>query len=200
MIIVGGFFFTLLSTAYSVVAVRSLQGSLITEFPTVSENGGNSAAKPFSDEMAKTLAIVATVSGLVAVAPIQAISKSPLITPLTNISFLSGTLAAFVWGARLPQSVTKIFHPLVTSAIAALIQAKVMGLLVGKSLPDMVNIYRSTSFAWNKVGAGDLLLFALGPAVFSLAIAMYSRKDLMAENLLVILTGTIVAGAGGLFR
>jgi len=35
--------------------------------------------------------------------------------------------------------------------------------------------------------------------VCSLSIAMYSRKDLMKENLLVVLVATLVSSAGGLF-
>eukprot|EP00814_Leptocylindrus_danicus_P022343 CAMPEP_0116008760 /NCGR_PEP_ID=MMETSP0321-20121206/3042_1 /TAXON_ID=163516 /ORGANISM="Leptocylindrus danicus var. danicus, Strain B650" /LENGTH=193 /DNA_ID=CAMNT_0003477619 /DNA_START=439 /DNA_END=1016 /DNA_ORIENTATION=- len=63
----------------------------------------------------------------------------------------------------------------------------------------MLKVFKSGSFAFKTVGAGDLLLFALGPTVFSLALAMYSRKTLMADNLAVVLTGALVSSFGGLF-
>lgn len=201
-IICGGFLFTLLSTAYSVMFVRSVQGTLVSERPastTSASLAGAPASKPFSEELKNSLVTLALVSGCLALAPISAIQESGFVTPLTNVSYLSGTLAGFVWGARLPASVTKMVHPLVTSAIVALIQAQVMGIVSGRDLKTMVKIYKSGSFAWNAVGAGDLLLYALGPAVFSLAIAMYSRKNLMAENLAVVLTGALVSSAGGIF-
>jgi len=202
VIIVAGFVLSLLSTAYSVVLVRSIQGTLVSErvaTDSSSNVASTTAAKPFSDELVKKLTTSAIVSACLAVAPISAIEESGLVTTFTTISHLTGTLAGYVWGARLPPSFTKMVHPLVTSSVVALIQAQIMGMLSGKDLKSMVLMYKSSSFAWNAVGAGDLLLYALGPAVFSLAIAMYSRKNLMAENLAAVLTAGVVSSVVGIF-
>ena len=48
-------------------------------------------------------------------------------------------------------------------------------------------------------GAGDVLLFLLGPAVVSLAISMYDRRKLMKDNLKEVITGVGVSSVGGLF-
>jgi putative effector of murein hydrolase len=49
------------------------------------------------------------------------------------------------------------------------------------------------------LGAGDVLLFLLGPAVVSLAISMYERRLLMRQNLAEVGTALAVSTTGGLF-
>jgi putative effector of murein hydrolase len=48
-------------------------------------------------------------------------------------------------------------------------------------------------------GAGDWLLFLLGPAVVSLAVSMYDRRKLMRENIPEVGTSIGVSTFGGLF-
>ena len=49
------------------------------------------------------------------------------------------------------------------------------------------------------LGAGDLLLFMLGPAVVALACQMYDRKQLMRDNIVEVGTAVGVSSIGGLF-
>lgn len=177
-----------------------MQGSLVTTFPAAEKGGvGSIPAKPFSEDLLKKLVALSAIFGALAVAPVKALSESSLNNPFTTASFMCGALAAFVYGSRLPKSFTKIVHPLVTSSFFALVQAKLLALLKGQSLETMLKVFKSGSFAFQTVGAGDLLLFALGPTVISLSLAMYSRKTLMADNLAVVLTGALVSSVGGLF-
>ncbi len=48
------------------------------------------------------------------------------------------------------------------------------------------------------VGAGDILLYMLGPAVIALACQMYNKKQLMKENLKEVSVGITVSSIGGL--
>mmetsp|Transcript_21067 Transcript_21067/g.43542 ORF Transcript_21067/g.43542 Transcript_21067/m.43542 type:complete len:183 (-) Transcript_21067:310-858(-) len=48
-------------------------------------------------------------------------------------------------------------------------------------------------------GAGDALLFCLGPAVVALACQMYGRKKLMRENIPEVGVSTLVSALGGLY-
>lgn len=50
-----------------------------------------------------------------------------------------------------------------------------------------------------KAGAGDILLYLLGPSVVSFAMSMYSRKGLLKDNLLVVIAAMLVSSVGGLF-
>ena len=60
--------------------------------------------------------------------------------------------------------------------------------------------YRTGSFSFTKVsGAGDVLLFLLGPAVVSLAMSMYDKRKLMKDNFAQVVTGIAVSSLGGLF-
>ena len=48
-------------------------------------------------------------------------------------------------------------------------------------------------------GAGDVLLFLLGPAVIALSMSMYGRKKLMKENISTVGASTLVSSFGGLY-
>lgn len=63
----------------------------------------------------------------------------------------------------------------------------------------MLQSYKVGSFCPVHLGAGDVLLFMLGPAVVALACQMYGRKKLMADNLAEVGTAVGVSSIGGLF-
>jgi len=64
---------------------------------------------------------------------------------------------------------------------------------------NVLQSYRVGSLHWSDGGAGDHLLNLLGPSVVSFAIAVYSRKKLLSENLLVVISAMLISSAGGLF-
>jgi putative effector of murein hydrolase len=109
------------------------------------------------------------------------------------------TFAAYVWGARLPTGFVKVIHPLVTSSILVLGLMQALARINGQDFLDVVRSYKVGSLYPMKAGAGDILLYLLGPSVVSFAISMYSRRDLLKSNLLVVLTAMFVSSAGGLF-
>jgi len=91
VIIVAGFVLSLLSTAYSVVLVRSIQGTLVSErvaTDSSSNVASTTAAKPFSDELVKKLTTSAIVSACLAVAPFQR-SRSLAWSPLSPLFLTS---------------------------------------------------------------------------------------------------------------
>lgn len=64
----------------------------------------------------------------------------------------------------------------------------------------MLKSYKVGSlFPFLNTGAGDILLFLLGPAVVSLAISMYDRRKLMKDNWREVLTGVGISSLGGIF-
>lgn len=109
------------------------------------------------------------------------------------------SFASYVWGARLPLGFTKVVHPLVTSTSLVLVAAGLTGKLTGSNLKDVLRTYKAGTLDPLKLGAGDILMYLLGPSVVSFANAMYSRKTILRENLLVVLTSMLVSSAGGLF-
>lgn len=120
-------------------------------------------------------------------------------TPLRTVFMFFGTVFTYVFGARLPSGFTKIVHPLVTSTTGTLLLTKLDAAVTGSSFNDVLKTYRAGSLSPMKTGAGDLLLFLLGPAVGCLSVAMYSRKKIMAENLAVVVAATLCSSLGGLF-
>ena len=85
------------------------------------------------------------------------------------------------------------------SVIGSLLLTQLDSLMTGYSFEDVLKTYRTGSLLPTKTGAGDLLLFLLGPAVGSISVAMYSRKKIMAENLAVVIAAMLCSSIGGLF-
>ena len=242
LVVVGGFLFTLVSTAYSVVAVRKLvestekQGqdkinssssssssSNKLESDIMKKMRGDSKAttagkesltrtkqqltsapaqplpKAFSDELFHSLLAITLFTGVGSVATSILRVGSVLPKRISALFLLSSTLTSFVFGARLPKKLTKIVHPLVTCTALTWTAASALAIVRGKSFRSILRSYRTGSLSPLTTGAGDILLFLLGPAVVSLAISMYSRRKLMADNLPAVATGVGVSTFGGIF-
>lgn len=225
-VIVLGFFFTLFSTAFSVLGVRKMNGSdrdidsSGNGIDNSNENDNDSthdeddanpsdlkeiiqsktSSKPFSDRTFNGLSVSAIAS---AIASILAINYTQLpavvTTPLRAITMLFITLSTFTFGARLPKSFSKKVHPLITCTALTWTSMSFFAKLTRTSFRDLLTSYKVSSMCPIHLGAGDVLLFMLGPAVVALACQMYDRKKLMKENILEVGTAVGVSSVGGLF-
>lgn len=203
-IIVVGFGFTMASTAYLVLGMRSAQGLIeekveepVSKKKTVATAAPSAPAKPFTDETYNFLLQGTVLTGAISMAATRkGISYA---TPLRTVFMFFGTVLTYVFGARLPAGFTKIVHPLVTSTAGTLLLTRLDALVTGSSFEDVLKTYKAGSLSPSKTGAGDLLLFLLGPAVGCLAVPMYSRKKIMADNLLVVIAAMLCSSVGGLF-
>lgn len=202
-VVVGGFFFTLLTTAFSVTAVRKLKGSGKTDTSAAvaaSDLVGAvadsiPAKKVFSDEWFNFLCLSTAVTG------VRAVSAVTNKGPWTSLFLLSATLNSFVFGARLPAKFKQLVHPLVTCTSLTWTAMAALCALTHRSFRGMLKSYTagSSGLHHHGLGAGDVLLFLLGPAVVSLAISMYEKRKLMRENLAELGTAIAVSTAGGLY-
>lgn len=215
LVIVGGFNFTLLTTSGSVLAIRKIlppkdalpaPATLLEEFTekdesvnAVTTQDTNPPPKPFSKELVTRLRVLIVFSGVAAVVASRSSALAPLDASLTTAFLLFATLHSFVFGARLPKKFTKIVHPLVTCMCVTWLSAKLLGLVNGYSFAAMLRKYKTGKLTPTGAGAGDLLLFLLGPAVVSLACQMYDRRKLMKDNLAEVATAVGVSSLGGLF-
>lgn len=212
LVVVLGFGFTMTSTTYLVLGMRTAQGLVeekAEEQPQLAKKNGRNAAataeaapsspppKPFTEETLKFLLAGTVLTGAISVAANR--QGSAHSTPLRTLFMFLGTVLTYVFGARLPAGFTKIVHPLVTSTAGTLLLTRLDALLTGSSFEDVLRTYRAGSLSPSKTGAGDLLLFLLGPAVGCLAVPMYSRKRIMAENLPVVVAAMLCSSVGGLF-
>ena len=207
-VIGGGFLFTLFTTAGSVLAVRKLMGGS-GDNDDDDDRGGDvdipaptpataPAPKAFADSTANGLTALAATSG--ALATIATRSGSAWGNPLQSAYLLFTTLATFVFGARLPKSFTKVVHPLVTCTSLTWLGVHLMTRLVGggATFLSLLKGYKAGTLAPMAAGAGDVLLFLLGPAVVALACQMYDRRQLMRENIAEVGTAAGVSAFGGL--
>lgn len=203
-----GFIYSLFTVAYSVLFLRKAEGKVATETPikkkALSQKKGPAPAAPkaYSDATMALLAKTTIVSGIasVLVHTVLGMGSESFATPLQTFFFFSATCATYVWGARLPAGFTKTVHPLLTST------ALTWGLLywygIATDMGDftaMVKSYKTGSLAVDTAGAGDVLLFLLGPSVVSFAVSMYSRKHLLKENFLIVVASMLVSSLGALF-
>eukprot|EP00559_Dactyliosolen_fragilissimus_P002854 CAMPEP_0184859528 /NCGR_PEP_ID=MMETSP0580-20130426/4494_1 /TAXON_ID=1118495 /ORGANISM="Dactyliosolen fragilissimus" /LENGTH=540 /DNA_ID=CAMNT_0027356181 /DNA_START=98 /DNA_END=1720 /DNA_ORIENTATION=- len=201
--VVIGFYYTASTTSYAVLALRKMQGASNT--PAVIAPPSNkkgpitpvSPPKPFSKELLNDLIKAFVLSGAISLG--ATMTNNQYASPIRAIFMTITTFTGYVWGARLPSSFTKVVHPLVTSTFVTLITTFLVGMLIGTPFKEVLATYKSGSLSPMTIGAGDFLLYLLGPSVVSFAIAMYSRKTVMAQNLLVVITSVLVPTVGGLF-
>lgn len=200
--IVFGFIFTMSTTSYLVLAMRTAQGLVAPKIETVVSKAAVATpvaapAKPFTEETYNFLLQGTVLTGAISMAATR--QNYVYATPLRTLFMFLGTVFTYVFGARLPSSFTKVVHPLVTSTTGTLLLTRLDSLITGSSFEDVLKTYRTGSLSPMKTGAGDLLLFLLGPAVGCLSVAMYSRKKIMAENLAVVVVAMLCSAFGGLF-
>lgn len=198
-----GFCFTLLSTAYSVLGVRYLQGKLGKS--AVGTSAINAAVtnkkrvKPFSQRKCNNLLFGSAFFGTLSILLTKAgLTSHILYTPVMTSFMICSTLGAFLFGGNLPPKITSIIHPIGTATSFTWLVTALFGYLTGSSFASVLQNYRIGSSNLVHAGAGDLLLYMLGPGVCSLSISMYSRKKLMKENLLAVLVGMLVSSTGGI--
>ena len=77
--------------------------------------------------------------------------------------------------------------------------SKLLAVATGTTLLDVLSTYKAGTLSPLLAGAGDILLFLLGPAVVALACQMYGRKKLMRENIPEVGVSTLVSSFGGLY-
>ena len=212
-VIIAGFYFTLLTTAWSVMGIKNigkntstriLDAEIITkDVTTATTTITAKAPKKFSDTTYETLLKCTGISFALATLFSRVLGVEALLsTSFQSFAMIFTTLTSFVFGARLPAKVTKIVHPLVICTSVTWLGAKCMSLLMGGSTTfvSMLQSYKTGSLSpFYSTGAGDILLFMLGPAVVSLACQMYNRKTLMRENWKEVATAVVGSSIGGLF-
>lgn len=201
-VVVIGFAYSLFTTAYAVLGLRSLQGAIVTPEEAPTEDAAPAApatapAKPYSQETLDLLIKGTVLSGAISIAATRA--GHDLKTPLQTLFMTLVTVASYVWGARLPAAFNKVVHPLITCTVLILIASRLTGMATGASFEDVLGSYRSGTLDPMTTGTGDLLLYMLGPTVASFSVSMYTRRTLMAQNLFIILASTLVSSVGGLF-
>ncbi|KAG7343897.1 LrgB family protein [Nitzschia inconspicua] len=203
-----GFIYSLFTVAYSVLFLRQAEGKVVAAAPIKKKvspkkkDPSPAPPKAYSDATMALLAKTTIGTGIasVLVKTVLQMGDSSFATPLQSLFFFSATCATYVWGARLPPGITKTIHPLLTST------ALTWGLLfwygVATNSGDftaMVKSYKTGTLGVSTAGAGDVLLFLLGPSVVSFAVSMYSRRQLLKENFLIVVASMLVSSLGALF-
>jgi len=197
-VVVIGFLLSLASCTYSVAALRSAQGAVI--FGKTSGAAGPKAAgasKPYTQDTLDKLIKASVVFVALSIPALR--MDAPYAILLRTAAMFCSTVAFFVYGARLPASFTKIVHPLWVSTVGTLAVTQLVALATGSSFIDTLKTYRAASLSPTKGGAGDYLLYLLAPSVTSLAVAMYSRKALIQQNFLIVMSSMIISSFGSLF-
>jgi len=103
------------------------------------------------------------------------------------------TVTGYMFGSNRSPKFKTLCHPLLTAtALSYLAMLVLAGCGVGYgSFMDVLRTYTVKSMTPSAFGAGDVLLFFLGPAVIALSSQMYERRNLMKQNLLQCAVGCI---------
>lgn len=197
LVVVVGFYYSAATVAYTVLGLRTLEGSVtIASAPTPSAPSAP-AAKPYSDELMDVYLKAFVLTGALSIG--ATLSNNAYATPLRTLFMTITTFFGYVWGARLPAAFCKVVHPLVTSTAVTLAATQLEAMITGGTFNNVLNTYKAGSMNPMSAGAGDILLYLLGPSVVSFAISIYSRKKQIVDNLLVVCTSMLVGSVGGLF-
>jgi putative effector of murein hydrolase len=203
-----GFVYSLYTVAYSVLFLRKAGGQVATApvkkkvAPTKKTTAPVAPAKAYSDDTMALLIKTTLASGVASVLVQTVLNQGGAVyaTPLRTFFFFSVTCATYVWGARLPAGFTKAVHPLITSTFLTWAVLYWYGLVTGMGdFVEMVKSYKTGNMDLAVAGAGDVLLFLLGPSVVSFAVSMYSRKKMLKENFLIVVASMLVSSLGALF-
>lgn len=208
-VVVLGFYFSCGTVAFSVLALRKATGKVSTDAPQKIEPPVRRAkkgkvdqppvplTKPFLDSTFHMLAKASFLSGVVCILATRK-GYGHASTVQTIFHFLS-TVTAYVWASLLPPAFTKFVHPLVICTTLTWGLMQFTAVTTGSTFKNVLAAYKVGSLHWSNCGAGDHLLNLLGPSVIAFAIAMYSRKNLLKENLAVVIVSMIISAGGGLF-
>lgn len=197
--VIIGFLFSLSSTGFAVLGLRKIQG--IATSVSVTKTSGSSGPPPkaFPDGVYANARIGVLVFGCLSIVLTRSSSNSKLAILAQTLFMACTTISSYIGGTRLPSLITAIVHPLVISTAGTLLATSVLGSFTDRSFEDVLRTYKVGSLSIIKGGAGDFLLFLLGPSVVSMCIAMYSRKKLMKDNFLVVMAAMLISSTGGLF-
>ena len=215
-VIVVGFFFTLLSTSYSVTFVRYFQTITNKEPPklatsskdtspatTTKSDAAYSSPKPakvFSDVLYNMLCVGVASTGIGSIITKGSVATNVI---LTKLFLLLTTLHTFVFGARLPNQFKQLVHPLVTCTVLTWTTMAIFAKVTASNMSfrSILQSYKTGArqMGVTSFGPGDVLIFLLGPAVVSLAISMYEKRALMKQNLMELCTAISVSTLGGLY-
>ena len=201
MVTILGWVYSLTTVAYPVLFLRKSQANFVKEAPQAkAPKKGKAAvvpAKPYADETMSVLLKGTIVTAALSLAATK--TSNEFATPLQSVFFCVTTFATYVWGARLPAGFTKTVHPLITCTSLTLGVVALTGLATGSTFADVLRTYKVGSLDLMKTGAGDVLLFLLGPSVVSFAVSIYGKKQLLKENFITVMGAMLISSIGGLF-
>jgi len=199
-VVVIGWAYSLVTVTYPVLFLRGKRAKATAPQPVGKVKKAAPAAapaKPFTDETMSTLLKGSVATAILSFAATK--MGNDLATPLQSIFLGISTFASYVWAARLPSMLTNAVHPLIISTILTLGVMFTTGQATGVSFVNILKTYKTGTLDLMKTGAGDVLLFLLGPSVVSFAVAIYGRKKLLKENFFTVMASMLISSAGGLF-
>jgi putative effector of murein hydrolase len=205
LVVALGFICSMHCVAYTVLFLRAAQGTVIKSAPPAEPKRGRKdkpaaavvPSKPFSDDTMAFLLKGSIITGGLSIAATR--NGNDWASPLQSIFHILATFATYVWGARLPPGFNKTVHPLITSTVLTLGVIRLTGMATGSSFLDVLKTFKVGNLDLMTTGAGDMLLFLLGPTVVGFAVSMYSRKTLLKENFLIVMAAMLVSSVFSLF-
>jgi len=193
--IIVGLLFTLASTAFSVIAIRSAQGTLSTG-STAKAAAGGAKTKAYDDATWNFFWKATVLSGALSI--LASRSEHTYAHPIQTIFLFFLTMASYVCAANLPKELTTIVHPLAISAGLTLLSLRGVAEATNQDFMKMLKAYKVKSGDPMKAGAGGVLLYFLSPTVVGFAVSVFGKRQLLFSNLLVVLVATLVASGGSL--
>ena len=190
-ILVGGFFFSLISSAIFCVFLRYTGRKLTGRKPVAIETAAAPSTPP-SNALVRALAIATTGSLLLA-------SRLPLNSNPAKVYALSATLLSFVVGQRLPRTAKMLLHPLICCTLGSIAAMGLLAFLCGTPFAATLATYYPRGATFANWGAGNLLAGLLGPAVITFAFTMDKQRRLARARVIEVIGTTLFATLASFF-
>jgi putative effector of murein hydrolase LrgA (UPF0299 family) len=134
----------------------------------------------------------------------------PCAVPARTAFMLASAAAAFVAASLAPAAVKRLAHPVLVTAVASLGSHAALALALswssgalsggaGGAWKALLATFVTRSLRLDACGAGDLLLFLLGPSIWCFAVGMFRQRGRMAAQAVAVAGATVGASLSGLF-
>lgn len=186
--------------------------SISLSLPLVSSKSLNDDAMP---ERKAAEGEVATISQEAIVEDEKEETNIMVIRTVTNFFqttfLLLVTLQGFAIGSRMTKQIQKIFHPILICTITTWIAIWMYAIVIDSTFCDVLQSYQRVEESYTTTttsprtitatatGAGDILIYLLGPMIISLSVPMYNRRTLMWNHAWEVGTAAVISSMGSLF-
>lgn len=108
---------------------------------------------------------------------------------------IPATITAYLLGQKVPASIKKIAHPVLTCSLLSFYSLAMLGFVNNQATRSILSSYFGSDTG---LGAGDFISSFLGPAIVSFGFQLYQFRSMIFNNLLSVTMTTLISALFGI--